>query len=75
MQNKIENDYNLLQEAFDWIWYKIFPNDKPKTTVEELQELFPTLPAMIKYKLPKRNSKEGTTNYSYWGIGSGNKKN
>lgn len=59
MQNKINNDYNLLQEAFDWIWYKIFPNDKPKTTVEELQELFPTLPKMIEYELPKRVNKEG----------------
>ena len=44
MQNKIDNDYNLLQELFDWVWYKLFPNDKPKTTKEELQELFPTLP-------------------------------
>lgn len=59
MQNKIDNDYNLLQEAFDWIWYKLFPNDKPKTTVEELQELFPTLPQMIEFKLPKRTQKEG----------------
>ena len=50
---------NLLQEIFDAIWYKLFPNNMPKTTKEELQELFPTLPAMIEYKLPKRNPKEG----------------
>ena len=57
---KIEvKEPNLLQEIFDLIWYKLFPDDKPKTTKEELQELFPTLPDMIKYKLPKRNSKEG----------------
>ena len=55
---KIEvKEPNLLQEIFDLIWYKLFPDDKPKTTKEELQELFPTLPDMIKYKLPKRNSK------------------
>ena len=59
MQNKIDTDYNLLQELFDWVWYKLFPNDKPKTTVEELQELFPTLPKMIEYELPKRTQKEG----------------
>lgn len=59
MQNKIDNDYNLLQDLFDWIWFKIFPNSKSKTTVEELQELFPTLPKMIEYELPKRVNKEG----------------
>lgn len=59
MQNKINNDYNLLQDLFDWIWFKIFPDNKPKTTKEELQELFPTLPTMIKYELPKRTQKEG----------------
>lgn len=59
MQNKIDNDYNLLQELFDWIWYKLFPDNKPKTTKEELQELFPTLPSMIEYELPKRVNKEG----------------
>ena len=59
MQNKIDNDYNLLQDLFDWIWFKIFPDNKPKTTVEELQELFPTLPKMIEYELPKRVNKEG----------------
>ena len=50
---------NLLQEIFDLAWYKLFPDDKPKTTKEELQELFPTLPEMINFKLPKRNPKEG----------------
>ena len=50
---------NLLQEIFDAIWYKLFPNNMPKTTKEELQELFPTLPAMIEYKLPKKMPKEG----------------
>lgn len=59
MQNKIDNDYNLLQDLFDWIWYKLFPDNKPKTTKEELQELFPTLPSMIEYELPKRVNKEG----------------
>ena len=59
MQNKIDNDYNLLQDLFDWIWFKIFPDSKSKTTVEELQELFPTLPKMIEYELPKRVNKEG----------------
>lgn len=50
---------NLLQEIFDLIWYKLFPDTMPKTTKEELQELFPTLPDMIEYKLPKRTQKEG----------------
>ena len=59
MQNKIDNDYNLLQDVFDWIWFKIFPDSKQKTTKEELQELFPTLPTMIKYELPKKTPKEG----------------
>ena len=59
MQNKIDNNYNLLQDLFDWIWFKIFPDNKPKTTIDELQELFPTLPEMIEYELPKRVNKEG----------------
>ena len=59
MQNKIDNDYNLLQDLFDWIWFKIFPDNKPKTTKEEIEELFPTLPKMIEYELQKRNAKEG----------------
>lgn len=57
MQNNKEP--NLLQDIFDLIWYKLFPDNKPKTTKEELQELFPTLPEMIKFKLPKRIQKEG----------------
>lgn len=57
MQNKIDNDYNLLQDLFDWIWYKLFPDNKPKTTKEELQELFPTLPKEVKYKLPSKEDK------------------
>lgn len=59
MQNKIDNDCNLLQEIFDLVWYKLFPDNKPKTTKEELQELFPTLPNMINYKIPKKTQKEG----------------
>lgn len=50
---------NLLQEIFDLIWYKLFPDTMPKTTIEELQELFPKLPEMIEFKLPKKNPKEG----------------
>ena len=57
MQNKIDNNYNLLQEIFDLVWYKLFPDDKPKTTKEELQELFPTLPKEVKYKLPSKEDK------------------
>ena len=59
MQNKIDNNYNLLQEIFDLVWYKLFPDNKSKTTKEELQELFPTLPNMINYKIPKKTQKEG----------------
>lgn len=59
MQNKIDNKDNLLQMIFDCVWYKIFPDNKPKTTKEEIEELFPTLPEMIKYELPKRTQKEG----------------
>ena len=59
MQNKIDNDCNLLQEIFDLVWYKLFPDNKPKCTKEEIEELFPTLPKMIEYELPKRTQKEG----------------
>lgn len=55
----MNNESNLLQEIFDLVWYKLFPDNKPKTTKEELQELFPTLPSMIEYELPKRVNKEG----------------
>ena len=55
MQNKIDNNYNLLQEIFDLVWYKLFPDNKSKTTKEELQELFPTLPKEVKYKLPSKD--------------------
>ena len=64
MQNKIDNDYNLLQDLFDWIWYKLFPDNKPKTTKEELQELFPTLPKEVKYKLPSKEDKLKLMGYS-----------
>lgn len=57
MQNNKES--NLLQNLFDLIWYKLFPDNKSKTTKEELQELFPTLPKEIKYKLSKRDPREG----------------
>ena len=30
---------NLLQEIFDLAWYKLVPDDKPKTTKEELAQL------------------------------------
>lgn len=53
------NEYNLLQDVFDLIWYKIFPDTGPKMTLEETKELFPSLPEMIKYKLPKREKREG----------------
>ena len=57
MQNNKES--NLLQNLFDLIWYKLFPDNKPKCTKEEIEELFPTLPKMIEYELPKRTQKEG----------------
>lgn len=55
-----ENKDNLLQMAFDWIWYKIFPEQRIGTiSQEELDEVFPSLPEKINYKLSKRNPKEG----------------
>ena len=56
MQNNKEP--NLLQDLFDLLWYKIFPEPKPqKTLKEEIEELFPTLPKEIKYKLPTKEDK------------------
>ena len=55
MQNNEES--NLLQNLFDLIWYKLFPDNKPKCTKEEIEELFPTLPKEVKYKLPSKEDK------------------
>ena len=55
MQNNKES--NLLQNLFDLIWYKLFPDNKPKCTKEEIEELFPTLPKEVKYKLPSKDDK------------------
>lgn len=55
-----ENKDNLLQMAFDWIWYKIFPKPRIGTiSQEELDEVFPHLPERIDYELPKKINKEG----------------
>ena len=54
-----KNNENLLQEIFDFIWYKFFPDPKDKFTLEEYEKLFPTLPEIIEFKLPKRTPKEG----------------
>lgn len=55
-----ENKDNLLQMAFDLIWYKIFQRQRIGTiSQEELDELFPHLPEMINYRLSKRSAKEG----------------
>lgn len=61
MQNKIDNKDNLLQMTFDWIWYKIFPKPKDNLaeTLAEINRLWPTLPNMINYKMPKKTQKEG----------------
>lgn len=54
-----ENKDNLLQMAFDWIWYKIFPEQRIGTiSQEELEEVFPTLPERIEYKLPSKEDKK-----------------
>ena len=50
-------DTNLLQEVFDFIWYKIFP--KEYNGLEEYRRLFPKLPELIEYNTPKKIQKEG----------------
>lgn len=55
-----ENKDNLLQMIFDHIWYSIFPKPRIGTiSQEELDEVFPHLPEMIDYELPKKINKEG----------------
>lgn len=57
---KDEKQENLLEIIFNIIWDKLFPGEKIGTiSDEELEELLPSLPEMIEYKLPKRNPKDG----------------
>lgn len=54
-----ENKDNLLQMIFDHIWYSIFPKPRIGTiSQEELEEVFPTLPDNIEYKLPSKEDKK-----------------
>ena len=54
-----ENKDNLLQMIFDHIWYSIFPKPRIGTiSQEELEEVFPTLPERIEYKLPSKEDKK-----------------
>lgn len=60
---KIDNGSNLLQDIFDLAWNKysnwydrVFDVKYPKT---DIADIFPNLPKMLKYELPKRNMKEG----------------
>ena len=54
-----ENKDNLLQMIFDHIWYSIFPKERIGTiSQEELDEVFPTLPERIEYKLPSKEDKK-----------------
>lgn len=54
-----ENKDNLLQMIFDYVWFKIFPKPRIGTiSQEELEEVFPSLPDNIKYKLPSKEDKK-----------------
>lgn len=54
-----ENKDNLLQMVFDYVWFKIFPKPRIGTiSQEELEEVFPTLPDNIEYKLPSKEDKK-----------------
>ena len=54
-----ENKDNLLQMVFDYVWFKIFPKPRIGTiSQEELEEVFPSLPDNIKYKLPSKDDKK-----------------
>lgn len=61
--NKVDTESNLLQDIFDLAWNKysnwydrVFDVKYPKM---DISDIFPTLPEMLKYELPKRNPKEG----------------
>lgn len=61
--NKVDAENNLLQDIFDLAWSKysrwydrVF---KIRNTITDVSEVFPTLPDMIKYELPKINLEEG----------------
>ena len=55
-----EKKENLLEAIFNLIWDKLFPGERIGTiSDEELEEILPTLPEMIEYKLPKRDKREG----------------
>ena len=57
---KDEKQENLLEIIFNIIWDKLFPGEKVGTiSDEELEEILPSLPEKINYKLPKRNPKDG----------------
>ena len=53
------NDFNLLQEIFDYVWDKIFSTKKHIDPLEEYLRLFPKLPEMVEYNVPKRIQREG----------------
>ena len=50
------DESNLLQSIFDLIWYKIFPKPKDNLaeTLAEINRLWPKLPEMVSYKIPKK---------------------
>lgn len=57
---KDEKQENLLEIIFNLIWDKLFPGEKVGTiSDEELEEILPSLPEKINYKLPKRDKREG----------------
>lgn len=61
--NKVDTESNLLQDIFDLAWNKysnwydrVFDIKYHKM---DILNIFPALPYMLKYELPKRNPKEG----------------
>lgn len=61
MKKSKENKYNLLQDVFDLVWYKLFPERHIKT---DISEIFPTLKEKISYEPTRR-----TVSYIKFNVG------
>lgn len=58
-QQEFNPEYNLLQEIFDYVWYKIFPTPKETDPLSDYRKAFPILPDKIPYETQKRTHASG----------------
>ena len=58
-QQEFNPEYNLLQEIFDYVWYKIFPPPKDLDPLSDYRKAFPILPDKIPYEPQKRTHASG----------------